>query len=38
MDKKKKTGLMADLGLLIVAVVWGTGFVASKTPLPPLPP
>ena len=30
MDKTKKTGLMADLGLLVVAVVWGTGFVASK--------
>lgn len=30
MDKFKKTGFLADMGLLIVAVVWGTGFVASK--------
>ncbi len=30
MEKFKKLGLLADFGLLIVAIVWGTGFVASK--------
>ncbi|MDO4288381.1 MAG: DMT family transporter [Eubacterium sp.] len=30
MDKIKKLSFLADLGLLLVAIVWGTGFVASK--------
>ena len=30
MDKIKRLSFLADLGLLLVAVVWGTGFVASK--------
>ncbi|MEF9918785.1 MAG: DMT family transporter, partial [Eubacterium sp.] len=30
MEKTKKLSFLADLGLVLVAIVWGTGFVASK--------
>lgn len=30
---KNKTALLADLGLLVVAIVWGFGFVATKNAL-----
>ncbi len=38
MDKIKKQALFADLGLVAVAFVWGSGFVASKNALHSISP
>jgi len=34
----KKNNLYADLSLLLVAIIWGSGFVASKNALNSMPP
>jgi drug/metabolite transporter (DMT)-like permease len=34
----KKNSLYADLSLLLVAIIWGSGFVASKNALNSMPP
>jgi len=38
MEKTKKQSLLADLGLVAVAFVWGSGFVASKNALDSMSP
>ncbi|WP_026393130.1 DMT family transporter [Acetobacterium malicum] len=38
MEKTKKQALLADLGLVAVAFVWGSGFVASKNALDSMSP
>ena len=38
MEKTLKHSLYADLGLLAVALVWGSGFVASKSALDSMTP
>lgn len=38
MEKTKKQALFADLGLVAVAFVWGSGFVASKNALDSMSP
>lgn len=38
MEKNKKNGYLADLGLLFVALIWGSGFVFMKNTLETVPP